>query len=146
MMVPLMMLRKVALAIGTGNDRLQSEAPRSAPEGLRRHGDPRGGGEPAERAEDPGEPGEEIGKQADRDEQHDGLAALGEAAEVVDRLGAPRRGGDAVLGGQRREGEEGGRSEENTSELQSLMRLSYAVFCMQKKHNQYTHPTHQSLS
>src|SRR3546814_10020613 len=30
-----------------------------------------------------------------------------------------------------------GRSEEHTSELQSLMRISYAVFCLQKKtHNQ----------
>src|SRR3546814_1652065 len=28
-----------------------------------------------------------------------------------------------------------GRSEEHTSELQSLMRISYAVFCLQKKHN-----------
>src|SRR3546814_6397982 len=28
---------------------------------------------------------------------------------------------------------EGGRSEEHTSELQSLMRLSYDVFCLQKK-------------
>src|SRR3546814_9329232 len=28
---------------------------------------------------------------------------------------------------------ERGRSEENTSELQSLMRTSYAVFCLQKK-------------
>src|SRR3546814_10694021 len=27
------------------------------------------------------------------------------------------------------------RSEEHTSELQSLMRISYAVFCLQKKHN-----------
>src|SRR3546814_1085337 len=27
------------------------------------------------------------------------------------------------------------RSEENTSELQSLMRISYAVFCLKKKHN-----------
>src|SRR3546814_1566830 len=32
-----------------------------------------------------------------------------------------------------------GRSEEHTSELQSLMRISYAVFCLkQKKHNQHT--------
>src|SRR3546814_4239101 len=29
------------------------------------------------------------------------------------------------------------RSEEHTSELQSLMRISYAVFCLQKKNNQY---------
>src|SRR3546814_2414212 len=35
------------------------------------------------------------------------------------------------------------RSEEHTSELQSLMRISYAVFCLKKK----THrPTHQSTS
>src|SRR3546814_6010235 len=27
------------------------------------------------------------------------------------------------------------RSEENTSELQSLMRISYAVFCLKQKHN-----------
>src|SRR3546814_8616549 len=32
-----------------------------------------------------------------------------------------------------------GRSEEHTSELQSLMRISYAVFCLKKKH---THPHH----
>src|SRR3546814_2631702 len=29
------------------------------------------------------------------------------------------------------------RSEEHTSELQSLMRISYAVFCLKKKNNQY---------
>src|SRR3546814_7788844 len=28
------------------------------------------------------------------------------------------------------------RSEEHTSELQSLMRISYAVFCLKKKHTQ----------
>src|SRR3546814_4520681 len=32
------------------------------------------------------------------------------------------------------------RSEEHTSELQSLMRISYAVFCLQKK----TQPEHKS--
>src|SRR3546814_7376199 len=45
------------------------------------------------------------------------------------------------------------RSEEHTSELQSLMRISYAVFCLKKKTTQNTHtqtnltiysqPTHQ---
>src|SRR3546814_780437 len=30
------------------------------------------------------------------------------------------------------------RSEEHTSELQSLMRISYAVFCLKKKNNQHT--------
>src|SRR3546814_6735772 len=31
------------------------------------------------------------------------------------------------------------RSEEHTSELQSLMRISYAVFCLKKKTNHKTH-------
>src|SRR3546814_6395339 len=31
------------------------------------------------------------------------------------------------------------RSEEHTSELQSLMRISYAVFCLKKKNNQTKH-------
>src|SRR3546814_2242136 len=34
------------------------------------------------------------------------------------------------------------RSEEHTSELQSLMRISYAVFCLKKKN---THKTHAHL-
>src|SRR3546814_4485255 len=35
-----------------------------------------------------------------------------------------------------REGKIAGRSEEHTSELQSLMRISYAVFCLKKKKKQ----------
>src|SRR3546814_3418635 len=38
-----------------------------------------------------------------------------------------------------------GRSEEHTSELQSLMRISYAVFCL-KKQNIYTNTTHTQYS
>src|SRR3546814_8404363 len=38
-------------------------------------------------------------------------------------------------------GDSAGRSEEHTSELQSLMRISYAVFCLKKKKNN-THNTH----
>src|SRR3546814_3751869 len=34
------------------------------------------------------------------------------------------------------------RSEEHTSELQSLMRISYAVFCLKKKKQQNTQHTH----
>src|SRR3546814_9732768 len=34
---------------------------------------------------------------------------------------------------------EGGRSEEHTSELQSLMRISYAVFCLKKKRHEINH-------
>src|SRR3546814_3185756 len=41
------------------------------------------------------------------------------------------------IGEQRRRTGEFGRSEEHTSELQSLMRLSYAVFCL-NKNSQHT--------
>src|SRR3546814_8247058 len=34
------------------------------------------------------------------------------------------------------------RSEEHTSELQSLMRISYAVFCLKKKKNKHTIPSY----
>src|SRR3546814_8917297 len=57
----------------------------------------------------------------------------------------PRHGG---AGGGHRQSlpVEGGRSEEHTSELQSLMRSSYAVFCLQKKKTQnkttYSTTTH----
>src|SRR3546814_9602280 len=37
---------------------------------------------------------------------------------------------------------QGARSEEHTSELQSLMRISYAVFCLKKK----THKVEQSVT
>src|SRR3546814_3716548 len=49
----------------------------------------------------------------------------------------PHRPRDRVAGRQcrriRQGGERGFRSEEHTSELQSLMRISYAVFCLKKK-------------
>src|SRR3546814_9190175 len=40
-----------------------------------------------------------------------------------------------------------GRSEEHTSELQSLMRISYAVFCLKKKKQQTAtqHTTNQQM-
>src|SRR3546814_3204958 len=38
----------------------------------------------------------------------------------------------------------GTRSEEHTSELQSLMRISYAVFCLKKKTQTNTHTHHRS--
>src|SRR3546814_7943163 len=37
------------------------------------------------------------------------------------------------------------RSEEHTSELQSLMRISYAVFCLKKKNNYTTNETLRHL-
>src|SRR3546814_3512093 len=49
----------------------------------------------------------------------------------VDRLRSPERGP--------------GRSEEHTSELQSLMRISYAVFCLKKKKNTHKYNTTYKL-
>src|SRR3546814_2449681 len=43
--------------------------------------------------------------------------------------------GDYILSG----GETAARSEEHTSELQSLMRISYAVFCLKKKNDPILH-------
>src|SRR3546814_8373522 len=40
-------------------------------------------------------------------------------------------------------GDGGPRSEEHTSELQSLIRISYAVFCLKKKKNKITHHHNQ---
>src|SRR3546814_2792703 len=60
--------------------------------------------------------------------------------------GAHRRAGDAPRTADlsRQQGEQGparrSRSEEHTSELQSLMRLSYAVFCLDKQKSR--RPTH----
>src|SRR3546814_5076740 len=48
---------------------------------------------------------------------------------AVDDRDDDRPGIGAELG----PGAVGGRSEEHTSELQSLMRISYAVFCLKKK-------------
>src|SRR3546814_9353739 len=36
-----------------------------------------------------------------------------------------------------------GRSEEHTSELQSLMRISYAVFCLKKNNPRHQHTLHR---
>src|SRR3546814_3033690 len=50
------------------------------------------------------------------------------------RLGQRRRRGDVVL---QLDAGVGGRSEEHTSELQSLMRISYAVFCLKTKQTKH---------
>src|SRR3546814_7280134 len=63
--------------------------------------------------------------------------AFGDVADAAgrgDQVGASdERGG---LRARRRHLEILGRSEEHTSELQSLMRISYAVFCLKKKKKQ----------
>src|SRR3546814_6373153 len=78
------------------------------------------------------------------------LPALREMdSRLLDDVGAPQWVHDAV----RRQCDERahaieqilagrhGRSEEHTSELQSLMRISYAVFCLKKKKTQQKTPT-----
>src|SRR3546814_6576768 len=81
---------------------------------------------------------ERIGDQRDQQGQDDQQPAPGHAAAlVVVRLDGHRHGTrDAVSGGRRHGGDlrfERSRSEEHTSELPSLMRISYAVFCLKKK-------------
>src|SRR3546814_3046833 len=52
------------------------------------------------------------------------------------RAGIEEAPGERDRKSPRREGRPAGlRSEEHTSELQSLMRISYAVFCLKKKHS-----------
>src|SRR3546814_7086751 len=66
---------------------------------------------------------------------------LGTDREVADARAdlAPLVAADAAVAagveaqGWRHRGQRVGRSEEHTSELQSLMRISYAVFCLKKK-------------
>src|SRR3546814_9955300 len=52
---------------------------------------------------------------------------------------AERQGGQGQQAGRVQAGQaaNGDRSEEHTSELQSLMRISYAVFCLKKKKKTY---------
>src|SRR3546814_7567017 len=60
---------------------------------------------------------------------NEGTAEEGDVPEEFSAFGVP-----AELEGNAPEDEpEQHRSEEHTSELQSLMRISYAVFCLQKK-------------
>src|SRR3546814_2075080 len=56
-----------------------------------------------------------------------------EADHVRQREDDDRSRNDPPLGGGTRRASGRGRSEEHTSELQSLMRISYAVFCLKKK-------------
>src|SRR3546814_3994301 len=70
------------------------------------------------------------------------LAEQQQIATALDPVVAGSQGQEVRLadtgGGVEIEGGEG-RSEEHTSELQSLMRISYAVFCLKKKKKTITH-------
>src|SRR3546814_5195256 len=77
-----------------------------------------------------------ISNAADR---HPFQSRAGEADEHL----PPARMPDGMIrhrdGGRDRAGCVFCRSEEHTSELQSLMRISYAVFCLKKKKNNHSH-------
>src|SRR3546814_1360704 len=56
------------------------------------------------------------------------------------RMVAPQPAGGACRhSGRPPHGVDADRSEEHTSELQSLMRISYAVFCLKKKNKKQAH-------
>src|SRR3546814_2289806 len=69
-------------------------------------------------------PGEGLAREALRQIGVERVGAVEEAAGVGRACHAADIGAQGV-----------GRSEEHTSELQSLMRISYAVFCLNKKTN-----------
>src|SRR3546814_7315030 len=98
-------------------------------------------------------------RSGDREAPRAGVEVRGRARGQRDRRvqRADRRGGRLDAGPALRDGRHLGlyvvRSEEHTSELQSLMRISYAVFCLKKKTNtttkqkidQITDESHQRL-
>src|SRR3546814_1753388 len=83
---------------------------------------------------------------ADREEQYPGAEtpfaqprqiderSLRCADHVRQQQDCDERGHDQIIVAERHRSR-GCRSEEHTSELQSLMRISYAVFCLKKKKN-----------
>src|SRR3546814_7625459 len=85
----------------------------------------------------------------DVDDAGDGVGAIdrrgatGDDLDPVDEIARDRRQTDAVA--DRRIGHGApsvDRSEEHTSELQSLMRISYAVFCLKKKKKHTSRQNH----
>src|SRR3546814_10385276 len=67
--------------------------------------------------------------------------SVGRSPRNLPFVGFPRRGYSPV------QGDVLGRSEEHTSELQSLMRISYAVFCLKKKkHNTIQNHVEHSIT
>src|SRR3546814_12851556 len=66
------------------------------------------------------------------DRRHRGEGGIAPVAELAGDELAP----DLQPDDEEEEGHEA-RSEEHTSELQSLMRISYAVFCLKKKKKNY---------
>src|SRR3546814_5082396 len=110
----------------------------------RRRGSTLAGLELARQPLDPAHQDGEVG--ADGGEQRAELHAAPRKGEVVGQHARRlARGGHAGDGSLHRRDDFGveefarvARSEEHTSELQSLMRISYAVFCLKKKNTKPT--------
>src|SRR3546814_5373893 len=119
-----MLAHRLARAVASGAELLRSDGPSRVPTGRRRNGADLSHGSRAAR-------GGSLPRHV-----RDGLRRA--AAGLSGRLHARRRGARLRHAGSWL------RSEEHTSELQSLMRTSYAVFCLKKNLNTYenitTHP------
>src|SRR3546814_5306007 len=93
------------------------------------------------------EAGSVIDEAAVKELDHTLVGRAGQLRPVMDTgadarivvIGNPDQA-SAIVVDQRQQGvwRDLGRSEEHTSELQSLMRISYAVFCLTKKKTQQT--------
>src|SRR3546814_7837010 len=81
---------------------------------------------------------------AKKDQEHRGARNLGceVAAKIEGHNRRPGHGGEAGQHARRQPR----RSEEHTSELQSLMRISYAVFCLKKKTNHHKVKDYESYT
>src|SRR3546814_5485572 len=69
-----------------------------------------------------------------------------EATEILADFGGDAAGGVRRGDVERQADTADLRSEEHTSELQSLMRISYAVFCLKKKNNMKQHQETHNLT
>src|SRR3546814_5234556 len=90
---------------------------------------------------DPGRRDERAKRDHAGGEEVQPLADLGNAEQHhAQKPGLQEEGGEHLIGHQRPDHRarlvREHRSEEHTSELQSLMRISYAVFCLKKKKKQ----------
>src|SRR3546814_5973009 len=87
-------------------------------------------------SENGGNPGTSMMHNSDAQSEHD----LRLRARLIQRAGSGAAARPARRGRLHQDlPREGQRSEEHTSELQSLMRISYAVFCLKKKNKKYKH-------
>src|SRR3546814_5246003 len=79
--------------------------------------------------------GQHLEDHREQQDQHHALPEVGQA-EAEDGAAHDRLADDRIGLQAGQHAERHARSEEHTSELQSLMRISYAVFCLKKKKTQ----------